>query len=69
MDFVTYLVYKDHIPFQVGLNLLRTCIAEEHMNQLMDEMVLRHILSQTQLNEYHDEWEVEEHKEALASKL
>ena len=69
MDFVTYLVYKDYIPFQVGLNLLRTCIAEEHMSQLMDEMVLRHILSQTQLNEYHDQWEVDEQEEAAASGL
>ena len=67
MDFVTYLVYKDYIPFQVGLNLLRTCIAEEHMSQLMDEMVLRHILSQTQLNKYHDQWEVDEQEEAAAS--
>ncbi|MBF9014880.1 MULTISPECIES: hypothetical protein [unclassified Oceanispirochaeta] len=69
MDFVTYLVYKDYIPFQVGLNLLRTCIAEEHMSQLMDEMVLRHILSQTQVNKYHDQWEVDEHKESAASGL
>jgi len=67
MDFVTYLVYKDYIPFQVGLNLLRSCIAEEHMNQLMDEMVLRHILSQRQLNAYHDQWEEEEKEEASAS--
>ncbi|MDC7233831.1 MAG: hypothetical protein PQJ58_11420 [Spirochaetales bacterium] len=66
MDFVTYLVYKDYIPFQVGLNLLRSCIAEEHMNQLMDEMVLRHILSQTQISRYHDEWEAEEQAEGLA---
>lgn len=69
MDFVTYLVYKDYIPFQVGLNLLRTCIAEEHMSQLMDEMVLRHILSQTQVNKYHDQWEVDEREEAAASGL
>jgi len=69
MDFVTYLVYKDYIPFQVGLNLLRTCIAEEHMSQLMDEMVLRHILSQTQVNKYHDQWEVDEQEEAAAMGL
>ncbi len=60
MDFVTFLVFKDYIPFQVGLNLLRSCIAEEHMNQLMDEMVLRHILSRAQINEYHREWERDE---------
>ncbi|MDC7241075.1 MAG: hypothetical protein PQJ50_12015 [Spirochaetales bacterium] len=65
MDFVTYLVFKDYIPFQVGLNLLRSCIAEEHMNQLMDEMVLRHILSKTELNAYHREWEREENGEVV----
>ena len=60
MDFVTYLVYKEYIPFQVGLNLLRNCIAEEHMNQIADELVLRHILSESQLNLYHHQWEIEE---------
>jgi hypothetical protein len=60
MDFVTYLVYNDYIPFQVGLNLLRSCIAEEHMNQVPDELVLRHILSETQLSQYHQQWEMDE---------
>ena len=63
MDFVTYLVYKDYIPFQVGLNLLRSCIAEEHMNQVSNELVLRHILSQAQLDNYHHQWEVDEPEE------
>ena len=63
MDFVTYLVYKDYIPFQVGLNLLRSCIADEHMNQICDELVLRHILSKSQLNNYHQQWEVDEPEE------
>ncbi len=57
MDFVTYLVYKDYIPFQVGLNLLRTCIAEEHLNQVVDELVLRNILSVDQVQMLHHEWE------------
>lgn len=66
MDFVTYLVYKDYIPFQVGLNLLRSCIAEEHLNQVMEEMVMRHILSQAQLSEYHRQWEREEKEESVS---
>ena len=57
MDFVTYLVYKDYIPFQVGLNLLRTCIAEEHLNQVVNELVLRNILSEDKVEEFHHEWE------------
>ncbi len=57
MDFVTYLVYKDYIPFQVGLNLLRNCIAEEHLNQVVDELVLRNILSSEQVEVLHHEWE------------
>lgn len=60
MDFVTYLVYKDYIPFQVGLNLLRSCIAEEHLNQVVDELVLRHILSLSQVENLHHKWELEE---------
>ena len=57
MDFVTYLVYKDYIPFQVGLNLLRNCIAEEHLNQVVDELVLRNILSSDRVEVLHHEWE------------
>ena len=57
MDFVTYLVYKDYIPFQVGLNLLRNCIAEEHLNRVVDELVLRNILSSEQVEVLHHEWE------------
>ncbi|MDA3958928.1 hypothetical protein [Oceanispirochaeta sp.] len=60
MDFITYLVYKDYIPFQVGLNLLRTCIAEEHMNRITEELVIRNILSEAQLYQYLNQWEVEE---------
>ena len=60
MDFVTYLVYKDYIPFQVGLNLLRTCIAEEHLNQVVEELVLRNILSHDEVERLHHKWEVEE---------
>ena len=60
MDFVTYLVYKDYIPFQVGLNLLRTCIAEEHLNQVVEELVLRNILSSDEVIKLHHKWEQEE---------
>lgn len=60
MDFVTYLVYKDYIPFKVGLNLLRTCIAEEHLTQVVDELVLRNILSQSEVENLHHKWEDEE---------
>jgi len=63
MDFVTYLVYKDHIPFQVGLNLIRSCIAEEHLNQVIDELILRHILSASEVERYHTEWEQDEIEE------
>ncbi|QEN09757.1 hypothetical protein EXM22_17860 [Oceanispirochaeta crateris] len=60
MDFITYLVYKDYIPFQVGLNLLRSCIAEEHMNQVTEELILRNILSEAQLFRYLQQWETDE---------
>jgi hypothetical protein len=66
MDFVTYLVYKDYIPFQVGLNLLRTCIAEEHLSQVVDELVLRNILTQHDVDVLHHKWEAEEDEERLS---
>ncbi len=66
MDFVTYLVYKGYIPFQVGLDLLRSCIADEHMSQVAEEMILKHILSETQVDNYHRQWERDEQEGAAS---
>lgn len=60
MDFVTYLVYNEYIPFRVGLNFLKNCIAEEHLGQVTDELVLRHILSTQEVRQLHEKWEAEE---------
>jgi len=67
MDFITYLVYKDHIPFQIGLTLLRSRITGELSGQTADQLILQQILTRTQLTQYRSDWLKEEPEGRLQS--